>query len=115
LQQKRGSAATVAEAYQRALAIDASLSDPGSARSDWFNYGQFLRRQHQPERLVFACFLHAEELMSTTPGAELSTIVQARAESEMHLGRQAAAVRRSSGLVTKETLDLRASSFSRPG
>jgi tetratricopeptide (TPR) repeat protein len=114
LQEKRESAAAAAAAYQRALAMDASLSDPVSARSDWFNYGQFLRRQHQPERLVFACLLRAEELVSAASGAELATIAQARAESEARLGRQAAAVRRSSAAVRKEALGLPASSFSPP-
>ena len=114
LHEKRGSAAATAETYQSALAFDASLSDPVSAASDWFNYGQFLRRQHQPERLVFACFLHAEELVSATPGTELSVIVQARTESESRLGREAASVRRSSGAIAKEALGLRASAFSRP-
>ena len=113
--EKRGSAPAAAEAYQSALAIDASLFDPISAASDWFNYGQFLRRQHQPERLVFACFLHAEGLVSATPGTELSVIVQARTESETRLGREAATVRRSSAAIAKDALELRASSFSRSG
>jgi tetratricopeptide (TPR) repeat protein len=112
LEDKRGSAAAAADAYQRGLSIDASLSDPVSTGSDWFNYGQFLRRQHQPERLVFACFLHAEELVSKTPGAARTTIQQARAESEARLGREAAAARHSSGALVKEALDLHASSFS---
>jgi tetratricopeptide (TPR) repeat protein len=113
LEEKRGSAAAAAAAYQRALTIDASLSDPVSAPSDWFNYGQFLRRQHQPEQLVFACLLRAEQLESGAPGAEIATIAQARAESEVRLGREAAAVRRSSAAVAKEALGLPASSFSR--
>jgi tetratricopeptide (TPR) repeat protein len=114
LQEKRQGIVAAVAAYQRALAIDASLSDPVSAGSDWFNYGQFLRRQHQPERLVFASLLRAEEMVNSSPGAELTTIAQARAESEARLGREAAAVRRSSAAVAKEALDLRASSFSRP-
>jgi tetratricopeptide (TPR) repeat protein len=114
LQDKRGSAAATAEAYQRGLSIDASLSDPVSDGSDWFNYGQFLRRQRQSERLVFACFLRAEELVSKAPGAALTTIEQARAESEARLGREAAAARRSRGTLVKEALDLPASSFSSP-
>jgi tetratricopeptide (TPR) repeat protein len=115
LEDKRGNAAAAAaEAYQRGLSIDASLSDPDSAGSDWFNYGQFLRLQRQPERLVFACFLHAEDLVSKTPGAELTTIQQARAESEARLGREAAVVRRSAAALAKEALELPASSFSRP-
>jgi len=111
-EEKRKSTAAAAAGYQRALAIDASLSDPVGAGSDWFNYGQFLRRQYQAERLVFACLLRAEELASTTAGAELNTIAQARGESEARLGREAAAVRRSSGVAAKEALALPASSFS---
>jgi tetratricopeptide (TPR) repeat protein len=114
LEEKRQSIVAAAAAYQRALAIDVSLSDPVSVGSDWFNYGQFLRRQHQPERLVFASLLRAEELVGATPGAELSTIAQARAESEARLGHETAAVRHSSAAVVKEALDLPASSFSQP-
>jgi len=114
LHEKRQGIVEAAAAYQRALAIDASPSDPVSAGSDWFNYGQFLRRQHQPERLVFASLLRAEEMVNSSPGAELTTIAQARAESEARLGHEAAAVRRSSAAVVKEVLDLPASSFSRP-
>src|SRR6267378_4033725 len=114
LHEKRESIVAAAAAYQRALAIDASLSDPVSAGGDWFNYGQFLRRQRQPERLVFASLLRAEAMMNSSPGAELATIAQARAESEARLGHKAAAVGRSSAAVAKEALDLPASSFSRP-
>ncbi len=114
LQEKQETIGAAAAAYQRALAIDASLSDPASAASDWFNYGQFLRRQRQPERLVFVCLLHAEGLVNTTPGTELSAIAQARAESEARVGREAAAVRRSRGALEKEALKLPAASFSRP-
>ena len=113
LQEKRGNAAAAAQAYQRALRLDTSLSDPRSAGSDWVNYGQFLRRQHQPERLVLACFLYAEELVRAYPGDELTAIVQARSESETRLGREAAAVRRSSEAAAKEALALPAFSFSR--
>jgi tetratricopeptide (TPR) repeat protein len=112
LQEKRGNVADAAKAYQRALRIDASLSDPVSAASDWFNYGQFLQRQHQRERLAFACFLHAEELANTSPGAALNTIAQARAESEARMGREAAVVRRSNVVVENEALNLPASSLS---
>jgi tetratricopeptide (TPR) repeat protein len=114
LQEKRGNVADAAQAYQRALGIDASLSDPVSAASDWFNYGQFLQRQHQRERLVFACYLRAEELVNTSPGATLDTIAQARAESEARLGREAAVVRRSNVVVEKEALNLPASSLPLP-
>jgi hypothetical protein len=76
------------------------------------NYGEFLRRQHQPERFMFACMLRAEELMRTTPGDELSVIVNARAESEARLGREAAGVRRQSEEVATQALSLPASAFS---
>ncbi len=111
LQEKRGKVSEAAMNYQRALAIDGSLSDPVGAGSDWLNYGQFLRRQHQSERLVFACFLHAQELASNTPGAALTTIEQVRAESEARLGREAAIVRRSSSAMAKEALLLPTSVF----
>ena len=113
-EEKRQGMVAAATAYQRALAIDASLSDPVSAGSDWFNYGQFLRRQHQPERLVFASLLRAQELVNSSPGAELATIAEARAESEARLGREAGAVRRSSAAAAKEALGLPVASFSRP-
>jgi tetratricopeptide (TPR) repeat protein len=111
LQEKQGDAAAAAQSYQSALALDASLSDTKSAASDWVNYGQFLRRQHQPERLVFACFLRAEDLVRDTPGDELSAIVQARTESEARLGRAAANVRGHRDAAANEAADLSASSF----
>jgi hypothetical protein len=112
LQEKQGNASAAAESYQRALVIDASLSDPHSAASDWLNYGQFLRRQRQPERLVYACMLRAESLLRATPGEELSAVAHARSESEARLGRGAILVRRSSDAVAKEALSIPASSFS---
>jgi tetratricopeptide (TPR) repeat protein len=111
LEEKREKVLEAAMNYQRALAIDASLSDAVSAGSDWFNYGQFLRRQGQPERLVFSCLLHAQELASNTPGAALATIDKALSESEVRLGHQATNVRRSSNAIAREALDLPASAF----
>ena len=111
LREKVGDAAAAAQSYQRALAVDATLSDARGSASDWLNYGQFLRRKRQPERLVFACMLRAESLLSATPGDELSAVVQARSESEARLGRDAAAVRsKSEGLAT-EALSLPTSAF----
>lgn len=112
LQEKLGNATAAAEAYQRALILDAALADPASAASDWVDYGQFLHKQGQPERFVFACFLHAEELVKSTPGAALTAVAQVRAESEARLGHQAAAARRADETAAKEALALPASSFS---
>ncbi|HMI51820.1 MAG TPA: hypothetical protein VK525_09925 [Candidatus Saccharimonadales bacterium] len=113
LEERRGEAAEAALDFQKALRLDASLSDPRSAASDWFNYGQFLRRQQQPEKLVFACFLQAEELVSAIPGDELSAIVHARMESEKLLAREAATVRRLKREMANEALSLPSSRFSR--
>jgi tetratricopeptide (TPR) repeat protein len=109
LQEKVGDAEAAAQSYQRALRVDATLSDARSAASDWLNYGQFLRRQHQPESIVFVCMLRAENLLSTTPGDELSAVVQARMDSEARLGRDAAAIRRKSDALAAEALSLRIS------
>jgi tetratricopeptide (TPR) repeat protein len=106
LQEKQGDAGAAAESYQRALALDGALSDPRSAASDWVNYGQFLRRRQQPERLVLACFLHAENLVRGSPGEELSAIVQAREESERRLGHEAAAVGKDEDAAAKEAATL---------
>jgi len=112
LKEKQGDVAGAAQSFQRALALDGLLNDARNAASDWLNYGEFLRRQHQPERFMFACMLRAEELMRTTPGDELSVIVNARAESEARLGREAAGVRRQSEEVATQALSLPASAFS---
>jgi tetratricopeptide (TPR) repeat protein len=111
LQEKQGNAAAAAQSYQRALTLDASLSDPRSAASDWVNYGQFLQRQGKPERLVYACFLRAEDLLRTAPGTELSAVAKARTDSEIRLGREAASVRGNRDTILTEALTLQASSF----
>lgn len=111
LQEKAGDAAAAAQSYQRALRVDATLSDARGAASDWVNYGQFLRRQRQPEHLVFACMLRAESLLSATPGDELSAVVQARSASEARLGRDAAATRRNSEALATEASSLPTSAF----
>jgi len=112
LQEKTGKNVAATASYQQALAIDASVTDANSSASDWFNYAMFLRRQHQPERLVLACLLLAAELEKATPGPELSTIVQSRPESETRLGREAMNVRHSAANLEKEALSLPASAFS---
>jgi len=112
VEEKLGNAGAAARDYQQALKIDASVSDPLSSATDWLNYGEFLHRQHQPERFVFVCFLHAEELLRATPGDALKAISDARSESEARLGSQASAIRRSLEPFLKNALDLPASSFS---
>jgi tetratricopeptide (TPR) repeat protein len=109
LQEKQSDVRGAAQSYQRALQLDAALSDPRSAASDWFNYAQFLRKQQQPERYVFACLLHAENILQSTPGDELTVISQARNESEARLGQQAGAVRSKLDEIVSESLTLQIS------
>ena len=107
LQEKSGATSDAAQSYQHSLALDASLADPRSAAVDWLNYGNFLRRHGQPEELVFACLLHAQELLSAIPGDELAAVAQARTESEARLGRAAAVkVRASENDALRRALSL---------
>jgi tetratricopeptide (TPR) repeat protein len=86
VQELSGEFSDAAQSFQDAVTLDETQGEPTAAASDWFNYGQFLHRQKQPERLVYACFYRAEDLMSTTPGQELSAIVEARQESATRVG-----------------------------
>jgi len=110
--EKQGNAGAAAKDYQQALRIDVSLSDPLGTGTDWLNYGQFLRRQNQPERLVFACFLQAEKLARATPGDALKAISSARAESEIRVGNQAPTVRRATGAFLDQAMALPTTAFS---
>jgi Tfp pilus assembly protein PilF len=112
LQEKQGEIAVAAQSYQHALQIDAGLSDPRSVASDWFNYGQFLHKEQQPERYVLACFLHAENVLQNSPGDELAAAKQAREESEARLGREATSVRRNVDPILAESLKLQISAQS---
>ena len=110
-QEKQSDIRGAAQSYQRALQIDAGLSDPRSTASDWFNYAQFLRRQQQPERYVFACLLHSENILQNTPGDELTVVSQGRKESEARLGKEATAVRRDPGGLVAQSLHLQVSAL----
>jgi hypothetical protein len=109
LQEKQADIRGAAESYQHALALDAALSDRRSTASDWFNYGQFLRKQRQPERYVFACLLHAENTLESTPGDELRVVSEARKESEARLGKDSVTVRSKLDGVVRESLNLQVS------
>ncbi|MGC0774811.1 MAG: tetratricopeptide repeat protein [Candidatus Acidiferrum sp.] len=111
LQEKQADIGSAAQSYQNALHLDAGLSDARSTASDWFNYAQFLRKQKQPERYVFACLLHAEDVLRKTTGKELDVVSQSRKESEARLGPEAAAVRRNLDAIVIETLSLQVSSL----
>jgi tetratricopeptide (TPR) repeat protein len=109
--ESEGNPQRAAQLFQRALALDASVTEVKDVAADWAGYGQFLRRNGAPERLAFACFLHAEELLSDTPGVELQTIAKLRATSEAVLGREAAVVRSHKEEVLKEAVNIPPAAF----
>jgi tetratricopeptide (TPR) repeat protein len=111
LQEKQGDVRGAVPSYQHALQLDAALSDARSAASDWFNYAQFLRKQQQPERYVFACLLHAENALQNTPSEELTVVSHARKESEARLGPEASVVRRKLNEIVAESLTLQVSAL----
>jgi tetratricopeptide (TPR) repeat protein len=90
VQEKRGDFAGALTSFQQALSLDDKADDARSSATDWFNYAQFLRRRGQPVRLVYACLLKSGDLLSTTPGEELTAISKAQGESAARLGAAAA-------------------------
>jgi tetratricopeptide (TPR) repeat protein len=111
VQEHMGDAAAAAESYQQALLLDETKGEPQATASDWFNYAQFLRRQKQPERLIFACLYRAEDMMNTTPGDALGAIVAARKESETRLGLESRSVPATLSKLLSEALSIPASAF----
>lgn len=110
-QERAGAIGEAAQYFQQALMIDETEGDPRAAATDWYGYGQFLRRHGQAERLAFACFFRAQDLMSTTPGEELSTIAAARAASEERLGPSSRVLPSQLSKLLSEALSLPASAF----
>jgi tetratricopeptide (TPR) repeat protein len=88
---RSGDVKSAAAAYERGLALDAKAGDAHHEALDWFNYGQFLRRHQMPDDLVYACLLHAEQLLASTGGSELETATKMRREVESRLGSKAGA------------------------
>ena len=111
-QANAGAAGDASQLFQQALLIDETQGDPRASAVDWYNYGQFLLHQKQPEPLVFACFYRAQDLMSTNPGAELTAIAAARAASEARLGPSAHALPAQLSKLLSEALSLQPSAFS---
>jgi len=94
LQDKRGNAQAAAQSFQRGLALDPKADDPRSEASDWFNYGQFLRRHGQPVELAYVCFLHAESLLGGAEGQDVQTVQAIRREVERLMGKNAVAAKK---------------------
>ena len=94
LQDKRNDAATAAQSYQRGLALDADAGDQLAEGSDWFNYGQFLRRRQLPKELAYACFLRAEDLLASADPVQWQTVQTARRQVESEMGKTAPAAQK---------------------
>jgi len=111
-QEQAGAFRDAAQSFQQALMLDETQVSEQAASTDWYNFGKFLRRRKLPEKLVFACFYRAEDLMRTTPGTELSAIVSARQESEARLGAEARRLPDQLSRLLSEALSLPPASFS---
>jgi len=111
-QAKAGAAEQAAQSFQQAVLVDETQGEPRAAAVDWYNYGQFLRHQKQPERLVFACFYRAQDLMGANPGEELNAMAAARAASEARLGPAAQALPGKISKLLSEALSLGPEAFS---
>ena len=114
-QDQAGAFADAAQSFQQALMLDETEGEERAAATDWYNFGRFLRRRKQPERLVFACFYRAEDLMSARPGTELSAMVAAREESETRLGAEARGLPAQLSKLLSQALSLPPSAFPSPG
>ncbi len=111
VQEHMGDIGEAASSYQQALLLDETSGEAQATATDWFNYAQFLRRQKQPERLIYACLYRAEDVMNTTPGDTLTAIVAARKESEARLGPQSRSVPANLSKLLSEALSLPNSAF----
>ncbi len=111
LEEKKGDAQGAARSFQRGLAVDKKGGDPRSAASDWFNYGQFLRRHKLPAELAYACFLEAERLLADASGDEFQTVQAARRQVESELGKKADVARKDAPQLLARAANLPATSF----
>ena len=111
LQEKAGDAKSAAQSYQRGLALDAKAGDPSGEAVDWFNYGQFLRRNGLPDNLAYACFVRAENLLAKTPGPELAAVQTARDRVENRLGKKASDTQKNLPDLLARATSLPATSF----
>ena len=111
LQEKTGDVKSAADSYQRGLALDAKSADPHAEALDWFNYGQFLRRHNLPDELIYACLLHAEQLLGNTGGADLETVKTIRHQVESRMGSKAATSQKELPALLARAGDLPTQSF----
>ena len=111
-QERAGNIGDAAQFFQQALIVDETQGEPHATAIDWYNYGQFLRRHHQSERLVLACFYRAQDLMSTNPGQELDAIAAAVTATRQRLGSSAPALPDQLSKLLSAALSLEPSAFS---
>ncbi len=111
LQEKTGDVKSAADSYQRGLALDAKSTDPHADALDWFNYGQFLRRHNKPDELIYACLLHAEQLLGSAGGADLETVKTIRRQVESRMGSKAATSQKELPALLARAGDLPTQSF----
>jgi tetratricopeptide (TPR) repeat protein len=113
-QEHAGSPGEAAQLFQQALLVDETQGQPRTAAIDWYNYGQFLRRQRQSERLVYACFYRAQDLLSTNPGKELDAAAAELKATEQHLGGATHGLASQIAKLLSEALSLPAAALSTP-
>jgi tetratricopeptide (TPR) repeat protein len=112
-QEHAGSIGDAASLFQQALMIDETEGDPRTAAIDWYNYGQFLRRHNQAERLVYACFYRAQDLLSINPGKELDAAAAELKSSAQQIGPAAHGWDAQISRLLSEALSLQPSAFSK--
>jgi tetratricopeptide (TPR) repeat protein len=93
--------------FQRALQLDASLSDRHSEAVDWYTYAIFLRDAGFPMRLAFASLLKSEAVMNLDPdSAEGKLFAKTLQELEKPLGLAAKVIRRNPAPFQQQALML---------
>jgi tetratricopeptide (TPR) repeat protein len=61
--------------FQQALSLERSGNIPSQA-GDWYSFAMFLKRTQSSPRLVFACLLKAEALITMSPNEESNSLIQ---------------------------------------
>ena len=111
LEEKAGDIRAAANARQQGLGLDAKAGDPQSEASDWFDYGQFLRRHGSHDELAYACFLHAESLFGSAKGPALGAVQAARREMEERLGSKTTGAKKNLPVLLADAAKISPNSF----
>ena len=109
--ERAGSSGDAAQLIQQALMVDETEGTPQTAGTDWYSYGQFLRRHNQPERLIYACFYRAQDLLSTHPGKELDAAAAELRDVTKQLGTRAHGLNGQISRLLSEALSLPSPAF----